>query len=98
MAHFEAFIDFSEDEGIESDVLDQAHEKLRNLRTAISAHAAGYGSAERLRNGVRVALVGQPNVGKSTLMNFLVGRSASIVASGPGTTRDIVEIAGDVGG
>ena len=64
----------------------------------MSEYLAGAGCGERLRNGVRVAVVGQPNVGKSSLMNYLVGREASIVADRPGTTRDVIEVTGDVGG
>ncbi|MBC7987646.1 MAG: 50S ribosome-binding GTPase, partial [Sphingomonadaceae bacterium] len=47
--------------------------------------------AERLRDGVRVALAGPPNVGKSTLLNALIGREAAIVSEAAGTTRDVIE-------
>jgi tRNA modification GTPase len=76
----------------------RALERLADLRVRMAAYLAGAGCGERLRNGVRIAVVGRPNVGKSSLMNYLVGREASIVADRPGTTRDVIEVTGDVGG
>jgi tRNA modification GTPase len=98
MAHVEAFIDFGEDEGIEDDVMQQALARLATLRVTIANYVKGAGCGERLRHGVRIAVVGNPNVGKSSLMNYLCGREAAIVADSPGTTRDVIEVAGDVGG
>eukprot|EP00037_Helgoeca_nana_P022036 m.223984 g.223984 ORF g.223984 m.223984 type:complete len:569 (+) comp25865_c2_seq5:346-2052(+) len=98
MAHVEAFIDFGEDEGIEDDVMQQALARLATLRVTIADYVKGAGCGERLRHGVRIAVVGNPNVGKSSLMNYLCGREAAIVADSPGTTRDVIEVAGDVGG
>ena len=48
--------------------------------------------------GVRVAIVGAPNVGKSSLLNALAARDAAIVSATPGTTRDAIEVAVDLGG
>eukprot|EP00038_Savillea_parva_P014383 m.215544 g.215544 ORF g.215544 m.215544 type:complete len:547 (+) comp27938_c0_seq1:315-1955(+) len=98
MAHIEAFIDFGEDEGIEDDVMQNAFHRLRTLRAAMSAHVDSASCGERLRRGVRVAVVGLPNAGKSTLMNYLCGREAAIVSDSPGTTRDVIEVSCDVGG
>ena len=53
---------------------------------------------ERLREGLNVVIAGPPNVGKSTLMNALSKREVSIVSSHPGTTRDLIEVALDLGG
>ena len=54
--------------------------------------------SQTLRAGVRIAIVGAPNVGKSSLLNALVGREAAIVSAHAGTTRDVVEVRIDLGG
>ncbi|MEM6661006.1 MAG: tRNA uridine-5-carboxymethylaminomethyl(34) synthesis GTPase MnmE [Pseudomonadota bacterium] len=53
---------------------------------------------ERLRQGVEVALIGAPNSGKSTLLNYLAGREAALTSATPGTTRDIIEVRYDLDG
>jgi ATPase subunit of ABC transporter with duplicated ATPase domains len=57
----------------------------------MEAELAQDGSAEALRSGVSVALVGAPNAGKSTLLNLLARRPAALVSPTPGTTRDVIE-------
>ncbi|MGE0719905.1 MAG: GTPase [Alphaproteobacteria bacterium] len=61
-------------------------------------HLADGRRGERLRDGFRVAIVGPPNAGKSSLLNALAGRAAAIVHPTAGTTRDVVEVALDLGG
>jgi tRNA modification GTPase len=64
----------------------------------MEAEARGAGAAERVREGFEVALVGAPNVGKSTLLNALAGRDAALTSETAGTTRDVIEVRMDLAG
>ena len=66
----------------------------RDMKIQIEDSKAG----ERLRQGIQIAIVGAPNVGKSTLLNSLIQRPAAIVSPIPGTTRDIIETRFDLSG
>lgn len=96
-AHFEAFIDFSEDENIEADVLKRVGKMVAELTAEIEQHISCR-HGERIRTGVRTVILGEPNVGKSSLMNLLCQRSVAIVTDVPGTTRDVLETSIDIGG
>lgn len=99
-AHVEAGIDFGDEDAGAADparVIAIAAE-LAHLRSEIETHLADAGRGERLRDGVRVALVGAANAGKSSLLNALVRREAAIVSPQPGTTRDVIEVAVDLDG
>ncbi|KAG2219798.1 hypothetical protein INT45_001130, partial [Circinella minor] len=98
MATTEAVIDFGEDEHIEDGVLDEVLENVIELKDAIQNHLNDSRVGEIVRSGVRVAIVGPPNAGKSTLLNLLAKREAAIVSDRPGTTRDIVEVTLNLGG
>ena len=89
-AHLEAAVDFP-DEDLPAETAARAAPALRRLRTALS-EASTDRRGERIREGFRVALLGAPNAGKSSLLNALAGRDAAIVAATPGTTRDVVEV------
>lgn len=97
LAHVEAAIDFS-DEDVPADLESGVHESLLALAADISAHIDDGRRGERLRTGVEVAILGPPNAGKSSLLNALAGRAAAIVSPHPGTTRDVIEVALDLGG
>lgn len=72
--------------------------RIASLRQAMKHHLADASRGELLRDGLRIAIVGRPNAGKSSLLNLLAGRDAAIVSSTPGTTRDVVEVMLDLGG
>jgi tRNA modification GTPase len=64
----------------------------------MAAALAGAAAAERVREGFRVAILGRPNAGKSSLLNALVRRDVAIVTPEAGTTRDVLEVPLDLGG
>jgi tRNA modification GTPase len=85
----EAAIDFP-DEDLPGDVSAGARAALEELDRDLEA-ALGSARGEQVRSGYRVALIGLPNAGKSSLFNKLIGRDAAIVTAVPGTTRDVIE-------
>jgi tRNA modification GTPase len=91
LAEIEGRIDFPED-GLEPAVEQAIDTELEALAARCSALAAGFRHGRALQQGITVALVGAVNVGKSSLLNALVGRERSLVASSPGTTRDYIEV------
>jgi len=97
LSYFEASIDFSE-EDIPQDLIEQTHRESLVLKDEIERHLADGRRGERVREGVRVAILGAPNVGKSSLLNALVRRDVAIVSEMEGTTRDIIEVQLDLGG
>lgn len=97
LAHVEAEIDFP-DEELPGELLQRLGPEIAALRGEIGAHLDDGGRGERLRDGVEVAIVGPPNVGKSSLLNRLARREAAIVADEAGTTRDVLEVRLDLGG
>ncbi|KAG8669079.1 mitochondrial splicing system protein [Fusarium poae] len=97
----EALIDFSEDQHFDesqAELLRNVTAQVAKMLHSIELHEQGSQRSELLRNGIRIALLGPPNVGKSSLMNLIVGREASIVSGEAGTTRDIVEASLDIRG
>jgi tRNA modification GTPase len=96
-ALIEATIDFA-DEEVPVDVSPEVSDLVQALLRALRAELAGAGAAERVRDGFEVAIVGAPNVGKSTLLNALAGREAAITSEVAGTTRDVIEVRMDIAG
>ncbi|KFY17691.1 hypothetical protein V492_00467 [Pseudogymnoascus sp. VKM F-4246] len=97
----EALIDFSEDHDFadsDPDLLKNVGAVVDDIRTSIKAHEEGSRRGEMLRKGIRISMLGPPNAGKSSLLNRIVGREASIVSTEAGTTRDIVEVGLDIEG
>ena len=81
VANIEAFIDFAESEEIEDGVPRAVESGVRALAGEFARHLAAARAGERLRSGVRVAIVGEPNVGKSTLLNLLAQVNPSFFVS-----------------
>ncbi|TMV10744.1 tRNA uridine-5-carboxymethylaminomethyl(34) synthesis GTPase MnmE [Arenibacterium halophilum] len=96
-ALIEATIDFA-DEDVPEDVTPEVLQLLHEVSTGLSRHGDGAVIAERIRSGFEVAIIGAPNVGKSTLLNALAGRQAAITSDVAGTTRDVIEVRMDLGG
>ena len=91
VAYLEADIDFAE-EDIPDDVLKNINEKIEKLLIEMNEHINQRNQGEILRDGYRVAIVGTPNVGKSSLINLLANRDVAIVSDREGTTRDALEV------
>ena len=89
-SHFHAVLDYP-DEDIEDFGLENYSADLKNNAQALAGLLQTYGQGRILRQGVAAAIVGKPNVGKSSLLNALAGYDRVIVTDIPGTTRDTVE-------
>jgi tRNA modification GTPase len=96
-ARLEAEIDFPE-EGLPEDLRRQAADGIARLAAEIGAALEDGRGGEMLRAGFEVAILGPPNAGKSSLMNALARREVAITAASAGTTRDVIEVALDLGG
>ena len=96
-ALLEAEIDFP-DEELPGGLADKARPPLEALAAEMDAHLADAHRGERMRDGFRIAIIGPPNAGKSSLLNALAAREAAIVCDIPGTTRDVVEVRLVLGG
>jgi len=95
-AQVEAALDFADEDDVKplpGDFLD----RVRTIRDELAA-ALARPRAERLREGIRIAIAGPPNAGKSSLLNALAGRDAAITSPLPGTTRDLIEAPTAIGG
>lgn len=97
LAHLEADIDFP-DEDLPEGVAAAIAPKIAALQGEILAHLADRRRGEKIREGLDVVILGQPNVGKSSLLNALARRDAAIVSDQAGTTRDIIEVPMDLAG
>ena len=97
LAHIEAYIDFPEE-----DIPDNIKKNLLNtvfkLTKEVEKHLSQSNIGERLRDGFKVVIVGPPNAGKSSLLNWLAKREAAIVSDIAGTTRDAIDIHLDIKG
>lgn len=90
-------LDFAE-EDVEFADREEILSRLNSLRDLLSGLFHSYERSHLVRQGVRVAIVGKPNVGKSSLLNLLLKKERAIVTDHPGTTRDIIEEAMEIAG
>jgi tRNA modification GTPase len=97
-ALIEAGIDFSDEGDVPTELIQPAVIKIKRLLADIEKVLAAQGQAERLRDGLVVAIAGPVNVGKSTLINQLARREVAIVSPHAGTTRDLIEVQLDLDG
>ena len=97
LALLEVTIDFA-DEEVPVDVIPEVRQLLTTVRSGLETQISGFTVAERIRSGFEVAILGAPNVGKSTLLNTLAGREAAITSEYAGTTRDVIEVRMDLAG
>ncbi|HWA61647.1 MAG TPA: tRNA uridine-5-carboxymethylaminomethyl(34) synthesis GTPase MnmE, partial [Caulobacteraceae bacterium] len=91
LAQLEAAVDFP-DEEVPADVADRARAPLEDLLADLDAALAHEARGRKVRDGYRIAIVGAPNAGKSSLLNALAERDAAIVTAIPGATRDVIEV------
>ena len=98
LGYLEASIDFIEEDDVAEKALEGFQEKLIHLRNDMAKHLNDSARGEMVRDGVRVVLAGRPNVGKSSIINYLAERDVAIVSDIPGTTRDVLEVQLDLNG
>jgi len=90
-AHLEAYIDFPDDD-LPQNIIDKVELDVKNLSAEIQNHLSDQKIGQKIKDGFSLAIIGAPNVGKSSLINFLAKSEVAIVSEIAGTTRDIVEI------
>lgn len=97
-AYLEATIDFADEDLPEDDIFEQVRPGIEKVQSEIQDHLSDNRQGERLRDGIRIAVVGAPNAGKSSLVNALSRREACITSDIEGTTRDVIEVYLNLGG
>ncbi|XP_030748636.1 tRNA modification GTPase GTPBP3, mitochondrial isoform X2 [Sitophilus oryzae] len=98
VAHVEAYIDFDETETLDHGLIESVVEDVKHITKELKSHLENGCKGELLRRGVKTVILGQPNVGKSSLLNLLCQRPVSIVTPVSGTTRDVIEVTLNING
>ncbi len=94
----EAYIDFSDEDDVGKHIDSQAEQEIATLTREIEDALAALATGERIRRGFRIAVLGPPNAGKSSLVNALAAREVAITSTIPGTTRDAIDVHLDLKG
>lgn len=97
-AMIEAELDFSEEEDIPEEISKEGFAQVVALKNEIKTYLEDDRAGEIIRDGFKIALMGKPNAGKSSLLNALAKRDVAIVTNEPGTTRDILDVHLDLNG
>ena len=97
-AMIEAELDFYDEGDVPGSLSGAIWADMTALTAEIDKHVEGYHRAEIVQDGFQVVILGEPNAGKSSLLNALARRDVAIVSDEPGTTRDLIDVALDLGG
>jgi tRNA modification GTPase len=97
-ALIEAELDFSEEEDIPEEISKEGFAQVLALKEEIENHLNDNRAGEIIRDGFKIALMGKPNAGKSSLLNALAKRDVAIVTNEAGTTRDVIDVHLDIDG
>lgn len=98
LSYLEAELDFSDEGDVKNIEKSEAYNILNRMKGEFEHALTESMRGEIIRNGISIALIGAPNVGKSTLLNRLAQREVAIVTELPGTTRDLIEVSLDIKG
>jgi len=96
-ALIEAAIDFP-DEDLPDDIISNVCKRVSDLKNEIKGHLNDNKIAQKIKDGLNLAIIGAPNTGKSSLINFLAKSDVAIVSDIPGTTRDVVDVHLEISG